>query len=54
MSVVRVPPVLRDEAGGARQVEARGTTVRELLEDLAGAARLCAEHRGNANDAHTA
>ena len=34
MSVVRVPPVLREEAGGARQVEASGTTVRELLEDL--------------------
>jgi molybdopterin converting factor small subunit len=35
MSVVRVPPVLRTEAGGAREVEATGTTVRELLEDLA-------------------
>jgi molybdopterin converting factor small subunit len=34
MSVVRVPPVLRGEAGGAREVEASGTTVRELLEDL--------------------
>jgi sulfur-carrier protein len=34
MSVVRVPPVLREEAGGARQVEAAGGTVRELLEDL--------------------
>jgi sulfur-carrier protein len=34
MSVVRVPPVLREEAGGARQVEASGSTVRELLEDL--------------------
>jgi molybdopterin converting factor small subunit len=34
MSVVRVPPVLRTEAGGAREVEASGTTVRELLEDL--------------------
>jgi len=34
MSVVRVPPVLREEAGGARQVEASGGTVRELLEDL--------------------
>ncbi|HWJ32559.1 MAG TPA: MoaD/ThiS family protein [Gaiellaceae bacterium] len=34
MSVVRVPPVLRDEAGGAREVEAAGRTVRELLEDL--------------------
>ncbi len=34
MSVVRVPPVLRDEAGGAREVEASGQTVRELLEDL--------------------
>jgi sulfur-carrier protein len=35
MTVVRVPPVLRTEAGGAREVQASGTTVRELLEDLA-------------------
>ena len=35
MSVVRVPPVLRAEAGGVREVEASGSTVRELLEDLA-------------------
>jgi len=35
MSVVRVPPVLREEAGGAREVEAAGSTLRELLEDLA-------------------
>ena len=34
MSIVRVPPVLRSEAGGAREVEASGATVRELLEDL--------------------
>ena len=35
MTVVRVPPVLRTEAGGAREVEASGSNVRELLEDLA-------------------
>jgi sulfur-carrier protein len=34
VSVVRVPPVLRDEAGGSREVEAAGGTVRELLQDL--------------------
>jgi len=34
VSLVRVPPVLRAEAGGAREVEAAGTNVRELLEDL--------------------
>jgi molybdopterin synthase sulfur carrier subunit len=34
MSVVRIPPVLRTEAGGEREVEAAGATVRELLEDL--------------------
>jgi sulfur-carrier protein len=34
VSVVRVPPVLRAEAGGAREVEASGETIRELLEDL--------------------
>ena len=34
MTAIRVPPVLRAEAGGAREVEAAGSTVRELLEDL--------------------
>ena len=33
-AVVRVPPVLRVESGGAREVQASGTTLRELLEDL--------------------
>ena len=32
--IVRVPPVLRAEAGGAREVEASGENVREVLEDL--------------------
>lgn len=35
MTAVRIPPTLRGEVGGARQVEADGGTVRELLEDLA-------------------
>jgi len=35
MSIVRIPPTLRDEAGGERQVVAEGGTVRELLDDLA-------------------
>ncbi len=34
MNVVRIPPTLRSEVGGARQVEADGDTVRELLDDL--------------------
>ena len=34
MTVVRIPPVLRQDAGGAREVEAEGATVRELIEDL--------------------
>ena len=34
MIIVKIPPVLREEAGGAREVEASGSTVRELLEDL--------------------
>ena len=34
MSTVRVPPVLREDAGGEREVQASGETVRELLEDL--------------------
>ena len=36
MSVVRIPPTLRSETAGAREVEARGGTVRELLDDLMG------------------
>jgi len=34
VTAVRIPPTLRPEVGGARQVEARGATVRELLDDL--------------------
>jgi molybdopterin synthase sulfur carrier subunit len=34
VSVIRIPPTLRAEAGGERQVEASGETVRDLLESL--------------------
>jgi molybdopterin converting factor small subunit len=34
MSRVRIPPQLRSEVGGAREVPAEGSTVRELLDDL--------------------
>jgi cysteine synthase B len=34
MTTVRIPPTLRNEVGGARQVEATGATVREVLDDL--------------------
>jgi sulfur-carrier protein len=34
MTVVRIPPTLRAEVGGERQVAATGDTVREVLEDL--------------------
>ena len=36
MTVVRIPPTLRAETGGERQVSAAGDTVRELLDDLMG------------------
>jgi molybdopterin synthase sulfur carrier subunit len=36
MSRVRIPPQLRAEVGGAREVPAEGGTVRELLDDLMG------------------
>ena len=36
MSRVRIPPTLRSETQGAREIEARGDTVRELLDDLLG------------------
>jgi sulfur-carrier protein len=35
VTAIRIPPTLRGEVGGERQVEASGATVRELLEDLA-------------------
>jgi molybdopterin synthase sulfur carrier subunit len=34
MSRVRIPPMLRGDVGGAREVPAEGDTVRELLFDL--------------------
>ena len=34
MPTVRIPPILRPEAGNNRQVEATGATVREILEGL--------------------
>ena len=36
MIKIRIPPVLRDATGGKREVEADGSSVRELLEDLTG------------------
>jgi sulfur-carrier protein len=36
LSRVRIPPTLRSETEGAREVEAQGRTVRELLDDLTG------------------
>jgi cysteine synthase B len=34
MARVRIPPTLRDAVGGAREVEASGSTLRDLLSDL--------------------
>ena len=34
MATVRIPPILRPEAGGNRNVEMPGQTVREVLDNL--------------------
>ena len=34
MSRVRIPPVLRETVGGARELDAAGDTVLEVLDDL--------------------
>lgn len=34
MSRIRIPPVLRDEVGGARELEASGSTVGTVPDDL--------------------
>ena len=34
MSVVRIPPTLREDTHGEREVIAEGDTVRDLLDDL--------------------
>ena len=34
MTVVRIPPTLRDQTGGQAALDASGETVRELLDDL--------------------
>jgi molybdopterin converting factor small subunit len=41
---VRIPPTLRGEIGGARQLEAEGDTVRELLENLTSRYPALAQH----------
>jgi [CysO sulfur-carrier protein]-thiocarboxylate-dependent cysteine synthase len=35
MTRIRIPPTLRDSVGGAREIEAAGATLRDLLADLA-------------------
>ena len=44
MTAVRIPPTLRAEVGGARQLEADGETVRDVLEDLTGRYPALAPH----------
>jgi sulfur-carrier protein len=34
MTKVRIPPTLREQTGGERELPAEGDTVRDLLEDL--------------------
>ena len=34
MPAVRIPPTLRADVGGARELEAQGATVAEVIEDL--------------------
>ena len=36
MTKVRIPPTLREQIGGQRELPADGETVRELLDDLMG------------------
>jgi molybdopterin converting factor small subunit len=36
MTKVRIPPTLREQANGEREILAEGETVRDLLEDLMG------------------
>jgi molybdopterin converting factor small subunit len=36
VTTVRIPPTLREETGGQAAIQARGGTVREVLEDVAG------------------
>ena len=34
MAAVRIPPTLRAEVGGSRELEARGDTVADVIDDL--------------------
>jgi sulfur-carrier protein len=36
MTTIRVPPTLREQTGGARELSVEGDTVRDLLDDLMG------------------
>ena len=50
MTVVRIPPTLRAEVGGERQVEATGDDVRGVLEDLAARYPQLGRHLFEAGD----
>jgi molybdopterin synthase sulfur carrier subunit len=43
MAAVRIPPTRRAEVGGARELEARGATVAEVIDDLVERYPLLAE-----------
>jgi len=49
MSVIRIPPTLRHETGGEREVLAEGETVRDLLDDLTARFPGLREQLGYAN-----
>ena len=40
MAAVRIPPTLRAEVGGVRQLEAHGETVADVLQIQAGVSRM--------------
>ena len=50
MTTVRIPPALRSETGGEREVAADGATVREVLDDLTGRFPALAERLYEAGD----
>jgi molybdopterin synthase sulfur carrier subunit len=44
MTKVRIPPTLREQTGGERELAAEGETVRDLLDDLMGRFPVLREH----------
>lgn len=50
MTIINLPTILRPHAGGARRIEAEGSTVKEVFSSVAAAHPKLGEHLGSTGE----